>query len=430
MDVLLVYPRMARARRITPGQDGWVPPMTLLYLARPLVQMGFSVGVLDLRVESIDRRGFAAYIEMNRPRLVGITCTTASYSNALAAARCIKETVPDTKIVIGGPHVTFTAADTLQSGYFDVVVRGEGDRNFARLVDHFLRRPVPFDQIPGISFRADGKIVETPMQRIEDIDSLGFPSRRGIDLSRYSLPGVISASRGCPFQCRFCSAGAMAGGKYRMRSVRGICEEIDHLVLELGIRYIGFLDDTVTVYPEVTGAISRHIAALGVPVEWICESRVDVADIDLLRLMADSGCTQVQFGFESGSEAILKSIKKNITPAQMIDAVDRCLSVGIKPVGNFMIGFPDDTHETIAETSALLSRLKKLGAYASVVTLTPFPGTYIYDHREELGLTLHSTDWNDFDLMNPVISTRHLSVDDLRTYLFDLTSGYAPNVSL
>ena len=421
MDILLIYPRMAHARRIMPGQDGWVLPMTLLYLARPLVQKGFSVGILDLRIESIDRRGFAAYIEAYRPRLVGITCTTASYSNALAAAQCIKESAPETKIVVGGPHVTFTAEDTLKNECFDVVVRGEGDRNFTQLAEHFLRDQVALDQIRGISFRVGGEIVQNPVQRIEDIDSLGFPSREGIDLSRYSMSGVIFASRGCPFQCRFCSAGAMAGGKYRMRSVRGICEEIDHLVLDRGIRYIGFLDDTVTVYPEVTGAICRHIIDLGVPVQWICESRVDVADIELLRSMAAAGCSQIQFGFESGSEAILKSIRKNITPAQMIGAVERCLSVGIKPVGNFMIGFPDDTHETIAETLALSKHLKQMGAYASLVVLTPFPGTYIYDHRDELGLTLHSSDWNDFDLQNPVISTRHLSVDDLRTYLFDFS---------
>ncbi len=415
----MIYPRMTGARRIAPGQDGWIPPMTLLYLARPLIQKGYRVEILDLRVETMNRRGFAAYIEKNRPRLVGITCTTASYSNALAAARCVKDTVPGTPVVVGGPHVTFTAAETLKNHCFDIVVRGEGDRNFVRLTDHFLEQPVSLEQVPGISYRFNGGINQTPIQRVEDIDSLGFPSRETLDLKPYSLPGVIHAGRGCPFRCQFCSAGAMAGGKYRMRSIQSIREEIDYLVIKLGFRYIGFLDDTITFYPEVAGAICRHILSSGVPLRWQCESRVDVADPELLRLMAAAGCTQMQFGFESGSETILKSINKNITPAQMIDGVERCLSLGIKPVGNFMIGFPGDTHETVKQTLALVTRLRGMGAFVTLVVLTPFPGTYIYDNRDALGITLHSTDWNDFDLLNPVIGTRHLTVDDLRTYLFD-----------
>jgi radical SAM superfamily enzyme YgiQ (UPF0313 family) len=298
------------------------------------------------------------------------------------------------------------------------VIRGEGDASFTQLVEYLLLKKGFLKKIKGVSYRNDREIVENPRALIPDIESLSYPRRNLVNLARYKIPGVIQTTRGCPFQCRFCSAGAMAGGKYRMRSIESIMEEIDYLA-NLGIQFIAFSDDTITGFPEKTKQISYHFLRKAYSPVWVCESRVDVADRDLLRLMAQSGCHTIQFGFESGSKKILKAIKKNITPEQIENAIRLCLEFGIQATGNFMIGFPDDTRETIKETFDLARKIKKLGAIVGFAVLTPFPGTYIYNHAKELGMTIHSNDWDDFDLENPIISTKNLSLNELRTIFFD-----------
>ncbi len=219
----------------------------------------------------------------------------------------------------------------------------------------------------------------------------------------------------------------MAGGKYRLRSVESIMEEIDYLVANLGINFIAFTDDTLTGSPPRMKQICNQILNRGYSIKWNCESRVDVADRELLRLMSQSGCILIWFGFESSNEAILKSINKKITPDQIENAVKLCLEFGIQPGGNFIIGFPDDTKETIKDTFELAKKIKKLGAICNIVILTPFPGTYLYNHADELGITIHSNDWDDYTAYNPIISNHNLSLDEIRTIFFDIKMEFQSN---
>ncbi len=274
---------------------------------------------------------------------------------------------------------------------------------------------ISLEEINGISYRKEGKIVENPCTIVPDIDSFSFPQRNKFNLNWYTLPGVIHSSRGCPFQCLFCSASAMAGGKYRMRSVENIMREFDYLLTKLYINFLAFSDDTITGNLKRLKQICKQILYKGYQVKWLCASRVNLIDQELLRLMAQSGCQRIGFGFESASEDILKSINKRITKKQIEKAVKLCLEFGILPSGNFMIGFPNDTKETIKKSLEFAKKLKRFGAHCTFTVLTPFPGTYFYNHAEELGITIHSNDWDDFSPENPIISTRNLSLDELRT---------------
>ena len=419
MDVLLMQPRIAHARRIRSGLGGFIPPMMLLYLAKPLIDKGFDVDILDLTVYHIDAERFKDYVETYRPSIAGITCTTMAFSNALRSAEYIKRVDPGIKVVMGGPHVTFKAKETLENDCIDFVVRGEGDTVFTGLVEHLLRGKGSLQTIKGISYRDNGTIVENPMTTIKDLDSLKYPQRDLRFLTRYSVPGALQSSRGCPFRCQFCSAAAMAGGKYRLRSPKSIMEEIDYLVLHVGVNYIAFLDDTLTGFPDLTEKICLHIIGKNYPLKWMCESRVDIVNRDLLKLMARAGCISIQFGFESGSPDVLESIKKNISLEEMENAVRLCVGTGINATGNFMIGFPNDTRKTIAETVSVAKKMKKLGAQVGIAVLTPFPGTYFYEHADELGITIHTKDWDEYDLENPIISTGNLDLEELRWIYYD-----------
>ena len=419
VDVLLIQPPTLRIKRFGFNLESGVPPLTLLYLAKPLREKGFSVDLLDLNTYFLNARRFKEYIANCRPALVGISCSTLTFREALHAAEYIKSVDPGIIVVFGGPHVTFTVPETLANDCIDIVVRGEGDVNFPQLVEHYLRGAYSLSEIAGISYRQNGEITETPRKVITDIDVLSFPRRDLLDLTRYTIPGTIIISRGCPCRCRFCASAAMTGGKYKIRGIDNILQEIDYLVMECGLSHLAFLDDTMTAYPETTKALCRYILEKGYALRWLCESRVDVVDEGLIRLMAQAGCYGIQYGFESGSEEVLKTIGKGITPGQIDRATAISIEAGILPMGNFLIGFPEDTAETISETIRLGKLLKCRGCNVNFGVVTPFPGTYYYNHARELGITIHAESWDDYEIGHPIISTAKFTREELRTILFD-----------
>lgn len=419
MDVLLVQPARLYPMVDSSGFKGMLPPMSLLYLAKSLLEKGFSVHILDRAVTPLDGPAFKEFIEKNRPAVVGVTSFTVTYNRALKAAAYVKSVAPDIKVVLGGAHVTFTAGETLQDPNVDVVVRGEGDHNFPQLVEHFIKGQYSLADIPGISFRRGGSIIENPVEIIEDIESLSFPRRDLLDLSLYSGTASFYTSRGCPHKCRFCCSNAMAGGRYRMRSVDSIKAEIDYLAAELGVPYFNFIDDTLTAFPARTEAVCRHIIEKNYPVNWFCASRADTLDKELLGLMKEAGCDSIQLGLESGSREIMASIGKKITPRQVEEAVNTCLQAGLRTVGNFIVGFPEDTPKTIKETIDLAKRLSHAGAVVGFGGLTPLPGTYYYEHSEELGLNIRASDWDQYEIGVPIADTRYFSCDQLREIIFD-----------
>ena len=419
MDVLLVQPAILFPMVDSTESQKAIPPMSLLFLAEPLHKIGFTVHILDRAVTPIDRPAFEGFIKEKGPAVVGITSFTETYYRALEAAAYVKRVDPGIKVVLGGAHVTFTAVETLQNPNVDVVVRGNGDLNFPQLVEHFVKGRYSLAEIPGISFRRAGSIVENPIEIIEDIDALSFPRRDLLDLSLYPGIASISTSRGCPAKCRFCCAGALSGGKYRMRSVSSIKSEIDYLVTEMGFEYLNFLDDTLTAAPARLKAICCYMIEKKYPVHWFCESRADTLDKELLELMKEAGCDAIQLGLESGSQEIMTAIGKKVSPQRVEEAVYACLDAGLRTMGNFIVGFPEDTPKTIQETINLAKRLSRAGAIVGFGGFTPLPGTYYYEHAAELGLNIRATDWREFKIGVPIADTPHFSCEQLREIIFD-----------
>lgn len=415
MDVLLIQPSFVRNRKFENNRRSLVPPMMLHYLAKPLIEEGFNVDVLDLSTYAISDTRLVEYIQHWNPRIVGITSVTENFFSARNVAKLIRSTNPETPIVVGGPHVSFKTDETLQYGCFDFVVRGEGDLAFADLARCLLKNDGQgLNKIPGISYRDNGRIINHDRVLINDLNALGFPTRDKVNQERYAYSAVMMTSRGCPFRCHFCSATAMAGGKYRMRSIDSVLDELDYLTVSLHNRRFAFSDDTITAYPARIERICGHILNRNYAVDWVCASRVDVVSSKLLRLMARAGCRSIQFGFESGNKDVLRSINKKITPEQILNATELCVQHQIIPYGNFIIGFPEDTSSTIRDTYNLALRIKKMNGTCDFAIMTPFPGTYFYEHAEELGIKIHTENWSEYLLDNPVISTQHLDIDEIK----------------
>jgi radical SAM superfamily enzyme YgiQ (UPF0313 family) len=421
VDVLLVQPPLPRRLYENNGSLILSPPLGLGYIASMLMQNGLSVEVMDMSVLNMELDDFKRELMRKDPKIVGISVETLTSKNALKIAELAKKVDEETWTVLGGPHVTFKDEETLRNPNVDVVVRREGEITMLALAQQILRGKTDLEHVEGITYRKNGQIIRNPDRPlISNLDVLPTPARELFPLNMYKLPGTLITSRGCPAKCIFCSANAISGGRYRIRSPSSVVNEITDMIKKFSFDKFFIADDTFTVFRERTEKICQMLQKL--EISWFCESRVTAVNKELLECMAKAGCKIIQFGVESGSEEILKSIRKGITLEQAIKAVKWSIEAGIKPVCSFMVPHPEDTMETIRETKNFMEKLKAMGALVVVSLTTPFPGTYLHDHAEEMGLRIISEDYDMYDMVTPVFATKNLTIEQIEKAFDDLVS--------
>jgi radical SAM superfamily enzyme YgiQ (UPF0313 family) len=376
------------------------------------------VKVVDAAIDNLDIKEIKKIIEEDKPKLLGVSAATYTYKNALKIADVAKKIDSDIFTVLGGPHVTFTADKTLEQPMINVVVRGEGEYILLDLMKA-LAGKTKLKTIAGISYKSSNttKIHNPDRPYNLNLDALPFPARDLFSLSSYKIPASIITSRGCPYNCVFCAAKALSGGQYRIRSPENVISEVKLIYKTISPDFIFIADDTFTVFHDRTKKIANGFHEMGI--RWICESRVNTINKELISLLADSGCFSIQFGVESGSQKILDSIKKGITIKQVKKAIQWCFDSGIQPVCSFLVPTPEDTWETIHETEKFMKELKKLGVQIFVSLTTPFPGTPLYDDALRFGIQLVTDNTDDFNLATPIIKTKHFSLDDIEE-IFEL----------
>jgi len=397
--VVLALPRWLTQRPIQ--------PMGLLYLGAVLRAAGHRVEVIDADVERLGHAIVAGRVARLRPRLFGITATTAQANEAFALAAAVKERWPAVFIVLGGAHASALTELSLQEcPSVDAVAFGEGERTILELVDH-VRDRAPLDGVAGVAFRGrQGLVVNPPRALIEDLDTLPFPAWDLVPMARYTastwFPNKVKqytnifTSRGCPYGCTFCGAKATWTRKFRARSPENVVEEIQQAYKQLRIPNFFISDDLFTLKRERVLAICERILQTGLPITWTCLSRVNTVDPEMLALMKRAGCYLISFGLESGSQAVLDRLGKATTVEQGIRAVEMTHAAGIKVFGSFMIGSPGETPGTVDETIRLIRRLK-LDEVGLGVT-TAYPGTELFD---TFGADVAGLDWNKALAFNP-----------------------------
>lgn len=427
MDVLLINP--PAADYMGPAQfqkQKLAPPLGLGYIAAVLEDAGFSVAIRCIASENMSRQNLQTYLQSARPKIVGITTMVISHNNGLRIASLVRKLLPDTIIVMGGPHVSFLAEQTLQTGSVDVVCCFEGELTMRDLSRYYIRGEGELGDIPGIVYQSEGQIIFNPDRPFsEDLDALPFPARHLLNLRGYTYPACTVTGRGCPFGCLFCAANTLSGTRYRMRSAGNVLAELEEVYHRYGLEEFQFFDDTFTVDHQRVREICKGIINRNLPLRWYCESRVNTIDEDLLDTMYEAGCRSVQFGIESGNDEILRKVKKGITTAQVEYAVEIALRRGLRVVGAMIIGHPWDTRETVEDTLRFGEKLKNMARQLggeiilAFPALTPLPGTYIYKNAKELGINIVSQNWDDYTFIQPVIETCHLNRQELKNFVMD-----------
>ncbi|MBN1849308.1 MAG: cobalamin-dependent protein [Deltaproteobacteria bacterium] len=379
-------------------QEGDRPPLGILYLASVIEKIpGIEIQLLDLTIEAkVDIRYFLSTF---KPQIVGITITTPLFPEASRLASFIKELLPKTFVVAGGPHPSSLPEETLLSKGFDIVVRGEGEGTFKELVE-CLKEGEDFRSIPGIAYIDKNEFIQTADRPlIEDLDTIPFPARHLLPIHSYhmtilGIPATpIITSRGCPYHCIFCTK-AVFGHQYRTRRPEKIVEEIEMILDAYGIRGFLFVDDTFTLDSHRTHRFCDSIIEKKMDIIWRCWTRSDCVDLYMLEKMYQAGCRIICFGVESGDQDVLDTARKGTTVKRNLEAIQMAQSVGLTVKAFFMVGLPGENETSIEKTLNFVDRAQP--DMADFYVAIPFPKTFLSDHVEEFGIRVLTQDWSKY----------------------------------
>lgn len=310
---------------------------------------------------------------------------TSQYKEYLDLIKKVKPYLPETPIIIGGPHPSAVPEESLRDGAADIVAIAEGEKI---AIDLFktLDEEGDLKSVPGIAFLdKEGNFIKTsPIGQVSHLDTIPFPPWDVLHPERYRgrirgrRKANIITSRGCPYSCVHCYRGPTSGPRYRKRSVENILEEIRILHTHYGIGSFRIVDDIFTLDMERARKFCDALSAENYRIFWNCMTRVASVDLDLLKRMKKAGCICVDFGIESGSDYIREKLRKKLSKDQARQVFNYCHEIGMPCMAFFMIGTPWETPQTIEET---ISFAKELRATITLFFLaTPFPGTEL---REE-----------------------------------------------
>lgn len=372
--ILLINPPLYYSDGAPHSIDATVPPLGLLYIASYINKYSndFKAEIIDVGMEGISLNEIKKKILFSNPFVIGITSMTPQLQGTVELARFIKKNInEDIKIFLGGPHIS---ADTdficRYSNLFDYAITGEGEKTFLESLNKLMRG----EQIP--------KMQESEV--IIDLDTIPFPDKTLINRYRDSKHESMIFSRGCPYDCYYCSRPAISK-KIRYRTVANMVEEIKQVYKFCNGR-IDFQDDTFTLNRKRVLELCEEIQKTSLKLEWQCNTRIDLVDDEILHNMKKAGCSLIHFGIESGNEQIRKNQihKGNFTNEDIAYVFNLCRKYGIKIAGYFMIGHPGESRKELLETRDFI--LKSGIDMMGLSIPTPFPGSRLYEIAKEKGI--------------------------------------------
>ena len=401
--VLLQPPRTGGVACLEPQNEdgtegiGHKPPLGLLYLATTLTHHSpHQVTIIDAQVENLSFAETTRRIAELAPDVVGISAWTDFWYPAHECGRRIKAELPGIHLCYGGPHLGIYPEETLAIPFIDSVIAGDGEMPFLHLCNMVSNGRLD-GQFPGLHLKSSG--VADGVGRIfvqGDLDALPIPDRTLLSLERYTsvlskgrFVTTMITSRGCPHRCTFCK---LTFQKNLARSADSILEEFRQ-IHRLGIREVEIYDDTFTWGRDRLKQICEGLIALNLGIEWAVRDRVSKADPDMLALMYRAGCRRIHYGVESGSEHVLRRMKKQITTQEARIAVSLAKSARLQVLTYFMFGNLDESEADMRQTVDFAISLD--ADYATFSITIPYAGTEMYD--EALAQGIIATDyWRDY----------------------------------
>jgi radical SAM superfamily enzyme YgiQ (UPF0313 family) len=389
------------------------PPLGLGYLASSLREAGHDVAIEDCILTG---RSPPRVLSEHTPDIVAVSAMTPYYMSALSY---IKEARSRGLItILGGNHITALARDTMKQSCADYGVIGEGEKTAVELMG-CIEKEKSIEKVKGIAYKNK---INPGRELINNLDEIPFPAWDLMKPENYPQAyhgaaakrnpvAPITSSRGCPFNCYFCSSIGMWNRSIRFRNPKNVVDEIEMLVTDYGVKEFHFEDDNMTLNKKHTTGICDEILERKLDITWACPNgvRIDTMDRELLMKMKKAGCHMLTFGIESGSQKILDAMNKNLNLGIVKDTIELIRDVGIKTTGFFIIGLPGDTKETIEQTIEFSKKVPFDRAHFG--TFTPLPGSKAFEDWVK-GRDKNKINWNEFDMFH-FISTGKMKKKEL-----------------
>jgi anaerobic magnesium-protoporphyrin IX monomethyl ester cyclase len=392
--------------------------------------------VLDCQASSLGWDGLKKHVERSRPDIVAssslATCNAYTTVRAVATAKAVN---PAILTVVGGQHFTATAKESLLNyPEIDAIVRGEGERALVDLVNA-VKRGNSIADVRGISFRRNGEIFRNPDQQlIANLDELPMPGYHFVEehvreyhftmMAGSKIYALVEGSRGCPHHCTFCSQWRHWRGTWRSKSPSRMADEIEFCHTNYGAEFFWLTDDNFPLGPRAEQFCHELITrGISDDIMWFIQARSDdiVNHSKLLEKMRSAGNMWILTGAESGSEATLASMRKDISPEQTHDAIRLMRRNDIFAQATFIMGQRDDTHETLTDLREFVNQIDP--DLAIFMLLTPFPGTDVYEDAKKNGW-IEDSNWANYDMVHPIMPTKTLSRDELQEELLSCYSDF------
>ncbi len=404
-----------------------IPTMSLTYLKGFIKEKTrHEAKIIDLVFHKKDwKRHLIEEIRKEKPDLIGLSVLSFNYLESLKIARFIKNNF-DIKIIFGGVHVILSPENVIQNNEVGIVCTGEGEGVLEELLDNDLN----CTGVRGIWYKAGGRIIKNKNRRlIENLDKLAFPDFNDFDLEKYfainqnHLP--ITASRGCPYACSYCSNHALKKkleGKYvRFRSVDNIIQEIELRIKQYhkeGFKYLYFFDDTFILDRDFVLEFCKKFKRRGLNklIKWNVNVRADLVTDEIIKSMKDAGCYEARMGVEAGSDYIRNKVyNKNITKEQIFNAFGTIKKYGLQLRLYFIVGAPYETMGMMEESLEMAKQ--SLADDAFFTPLYPLPGTEIKKTCEKENIIEKSNERKQHDaIINPVARTNFVSSTQLQKF--------------
>src|SRR5262245_18459939 len=365
------------------------PPLGAAYVAGALEASGRPVHVIDAvaeapRTHTAYFRGYLVGLGLEDivrrippgATAVGISCIfTHEWPAVVRLVELVKQARPELPVVVGGEHVTSMPEFSLATSAADVLVLGEGEETVVDLADA-LERGRPLETVDGIAFRRDDEVVVNRRRtRTIDVDAIPRPAWHRFDLATYhahrfvggmyssALTVPILATRGCPYQCTYCSAPNMWTPRWIPREPSAVVDEIEHWVRTLGAGNFPFQDLTAIVRKEWIVAFCREIVARGLRISWQLPSgtRSEAIDDEVAALLRASGMISMAYAPESGSEETRRYIKKKMRTDRLFDSIRAAAAADLNVTTYVVIGFPHDRRAHMRETLAFARQIARAG---------------------------------------------------------------------
>jgi anaerobic magnesium-protoporphyrin IX monomethyl ester cyclase len=404
----MVVPKWAHASSLC-------PPLGLAYLAASIREAGFSVRCLDALGENplqqivLDKGKFLSF-GLSTPEIVDrigecdILGVSLMFSHdwpvAKSIIRAIRQRYPHLTIIAGGEHVTAAPEFCLKDcSEIDICVLGEGEETIVDLL-RALAEKRPLSSVNGIVYRAPEGTSSTPRRgRIRALDQIKWPAWDLFPLENYlsnelgygvnpgrSVP--ILASRGCPFECTFCSNPLMWTTRWQARKVDEVLSEMQYYIDKYDAQNFDFYDLTTIIRKDWTIEFCQKIIQRGWKITWQMPAgtRSEALDGEVLHLMSLSGQKNISYAPESGSPTSLKKIKKKITLSTMEGSISSALAEGMNVKLNMIMGFPFETRKELVESLGFLARMAKVGVHdAYIACFSPYPGSELFNELVAAG---------------------------------------------